>query len=125
MRTIRVRERTATPEELAEDRRRCLAARAKPRPKLEGDLCRALVFLADWKHCEACGASMLFVDENARTDTKFICGRCDERRENLGEQAKLARAASRPRRPLPSRMGLHLWDLFSMANDNRKVAHAS
>ena len=30
MRRVRVRERTATPEEIAEDLRRCLAAKVKP-----------------------------------------------------------------------------------------------
>jgi hypothetical protein len=39
MRTIRVRERTATPEELEEDRRRCLAARESIR-SLRADLKR-------------------------------------------------------------------------------------
>jgi hypothetical protein len=39
MHTIRVPERTATPEELAEDRRRCLAARATIRD-LRADLKR-------------------------------------------------------------------------------------
>jgi hypothetical protein len=123
----RVRERTATAEELEEDRRRCLAAKAKPpTPETdEGNLCRTLAFLAAWKPCTACGARVLYVDEQTRTDTKFICGRCDARGESLGEQAKLARAASRPRRPLPSRVGLHAWGLFSIVNDNSQVAHAS
>jgi len=78
MRTIRVRERTATPEELEEDRRRCLAAKAKqPAPAQEGNLCGALVLLARWRKCSVCDARVLFVNEQARTDGKFICGGCD------------------------------------------------
>jgi hypothetical protein len=94
----------------------------------ERNLCRTLVFLAERKVCKACGARVLFVDENARTDTNFICGRCDQRREAMGEQAKRARATSRNRRqlPLPSLVRLHLWGLFSTVNDNGKVVvHAS
>ena len=115
MRRIRVRERTATPDELAEDRRRCLAAKAKtptaPKPAAEneGNLCACLATFAAWRACDACGALVLFVNELARTTGKVVCGRCERRRKALGEQCKPS---------LPMRAALHLRGLFSTANDN-------
>ena len=115
----RVRERTATPEELGEDRRRCLAAKVKPPnpAPIEGNLCAVLVRFAAWRLCRVCGSLTLYVNENARTDSDFECGRCKGIREDL---------AKRLLRPsLPMRAVLHWLGLFSTANDNRKVAHAS
>ena len=83
----------------------------------ERNLCRTLVFLAAWKSCRSCSARVLYVDEQARTDSEFICGRCDERREAMGKRL------SRP--SLPLRMALHLRSLFSTANDNHEVTNAS
>jgi len=113
MRVPRVRERTADPEELAQDRQRCLAAKAKPptpAPETEVNLCRTLAYLAAWRPCPACGALVLYVNERARTDGKFTCGRCDERREAMGR---------RLRRPsLHERARFHLAALFTVSNDN-------
>jgi hypothetical protein len=98
------RERTATLAELAEDRRRCLAAKAKQAPVQEGNLCACLVTFAAWRICNGCGARLLFVNEQARTTGKFVCGRCDERREAMGEKCKPS---------LPFRAALHLRALLS------------
>ena len=111
----RVRERTATAEELEEDRRRCLAAKTKaptPPPAQEGNLLACLVMLARWRHCCVCGALVLFVNERARTDGDVECGFCVEIRENL---------AKRLRPSLPMRAVLHLRALFSTANDNHEA----
>ncbi len=112
------RERVATPSELEEDRRRCLAAKAKPPTPapIEGNLCAVLVRFAAWRPCCVCGSLTLYVNENVRTDTDFECGLCKEIRESL---AKLLR----PSHPL--RTALCLRSLFSTANDNREVAYAS
>jgi hypothetical protein len=141
----------ATPEELAEDRRRWLAAKekqstAETRPTTKerqrhnhiacplvnteerqgidmqtippqeceatdktGSFCAVLVYSAAWRACGACGALVLFVDGQARTDSKFTCGRCDERSEALG---------MRCRPSLPLRSALHLHALFSTANNS-------
>jgi hypothetical protein len=114
----RVRERTATPEELGEDRRRCLAAKVKP-PKpapIEGNLCAVLVRFATWRLCCVCGSLTLYVNENARTDSDFECGRCKEVCEILARWLRPS---------LPMRAALHLLGLFSKAIDNHQVAHAS
>jgi hypothetical protein len=78
---LRVRSRKASLEELEEDRRRCLAAKApEPEPKpepTEGNLCGALVLLARWRKCSVFDARVLFVNEQARTDGEFICGGCE------------------------------------------------
>jgi hypothetical protein len=113
-RSKRPRERVATPAELAEDRRRCLAAKAKAAPAQEGNLCACLVTFAAWRTCNGCGARVLFVNEQARTTGKFACGRCDERREAMGEKCKPS---------LPARAALHLWGSFS-TNDNGHEARA-
>jgi len=106
----RPRERVATPAELADEQSRWERA-TKPAP-IEGNLCRALVYFAAWRPCPACGALVLFVDERAQTDSKFTCGRCDERREALGK---------RWRPSLPDRVRFHLASLFSIANDNHEA----
>lgn len=113
------RERTATAEELAEDKRRCLTAKAKPltpAPGQEGDLCACLITFAGWRKCSVCASLTLFVNENVRTNSDFECGLCKEIRENL---------ARRLRPSLPCRAALHLRAVFSTANDNHEVAHAS
>jgi tRNA A37 N6-isopentenylltransferase MiaA len=106
----RARERTATPEELEEDRRRCLATRTKTTPApIEGNLCAVLVTFAAWRPCCVCGSLTLYVNENARTDSDFECGLCKEIRESL---------AKRLRPSLPMLAALHMRALFSTANDN-------
>jgi hypothetical protein len=114
----RDRERTATPTELEEDRRRCLAAKAKaPTPaSIEGNLCAALVRFAAWRPCRVCGSLTLYVNENVRTDSDFECGRCKQVREILARWLRPS---------LPMRAAVHLLGLFSTAIDNREVAHAS
>jgi hypothetical protein len=121
MHTIRVPERTATPEELAEDRRRYLAAKARPPAiepaPIEGNLCAVLVTFAAWRQCCCCQSLTLYVNSQARTTGDFECGLCKDIRENL---------AKRLRRPsLHERVRFHLAGLFSTANDNHEVAHAS
>ena len=108
---IRVRERTATAAELAEDRRRCLAAKTKPPAPspIEGNLCACLVTFARWRECCVCGSETLFVDGRCRTDDAFECGLCQGIREDL---------AKRLRPSLPMRAALHLRALFTTANDN-------
>lgn len=114
----RVRERTATPAELEEDRRRCLAARMKPPTPapIEGNLCAVLVRFAAWRLCCVCGSPTLYVNENTRTDSDFECGLCKGNRESL---------AKRLRQSLPTRAALHVRALFSTAIGNREVAYAS
>jgi hypothetical protein len=142
------RERTATPEELEEDRRRCLAHKphlfatvdeferfaeteeptretieaeraeskdddeAKPASP-EGDLCACMVTFARWRKCAVCGSLTLYVNSQARTDDDFECGLCQVIRENLAKRLR--------RTSLPARAALHLWGLFSTANDNAAV----
>lgn len=121
MRTVprpnRPRERTATQAELAEDRRRCLAAKVKPAPKpetTEGNLCACLVTFAAWRKCCCCARPVLYVDARCRTDADVECPMCQSIREDLAE---------RLRPSLPMRAALHLRALFSTANDNHE-AHA-
>lgn len=115
----RVRERTATPEELEDDRRRCLAARTKPPtpgPAAEGNLVKCLVVFARWRTCSVCRSRpLLFVDARCRTDADVECPTCQRIRENLAKRLKPS---------LPMRAALHLWGLFSTANSNSEVAHA-
>ena len=110
----RVRERTATPAELEEDRRRCLAAKSKPPTPAptEGNLVKCLVVFAAWRKCCVCGSLTLFVDGRCRTDDDFECGFCQGIREDL---------AKRLRPPMPMRAALHLRSLFSTANDNHEA----
>ena len=114
----RVRERTATPAELEEDRRRCLAAKVKP-PTLapiEGNLCGCVVMFAQWRRCCCCGSLTLFVNSQARSDSDFECGLCQGIRESH---------AQRLRQSLPTRAALQVRALCAMANGNREVAYAS
>jgi hypothetical protein len=58
----------------------------------EGDnMVKMLALLAAWRPCNSCGALVLYVDDNARTDTQFVCGHCEERAER--ELASAARMA--------------------------------
>jgi hypothetical protein len=38
----------------------------------EGNMVKTLVFLAAWRPCNNCGEHVLYIDNNARTDTHFI-----------------------------------------------------
>jgi hypothetical protein len=78
------RERTATPEELEEDRRRCLAAKAKkPAPESQGNLAKTLTMFAAWKPCSSCRCLTLYIDPTVRTDSDFVCGSCRARQALL------------------------------------------
>jgi hypothetical protein len=88
---------------------RAREAQRAPAPETQVNLCRTLAYFAAWKPCRACGALVLFVDERARTDSKFTCGRCDARREALGKRCRPS---------LPMRAALHLRALFEARNDN-------
>jgi hypothetical protein len=105
----------ATPAELDEDRRRWLAAKVPPpRPKPdEGNLVGVLRLFAAWKPCASCGARVLFVNSQARTDGDVVCGICQ-----LDPAKKLRRPS------LPLRMAMHLRSLWT-ANDNAAVPNAS
>ena len=103
----RERERTATPQELEDERQRWERAK-KPAP-IEGNLCATLVYFAKWRPCCVCGALVLFVNPQARTDTDVECGLCREIRESI---------AKRLRPSLPVRAALHLRSQFTTANDN-------
>ena len=107
----------------------------------EGNLVRTLVYLAAWRPCASCGTTVLHVDENARTDTDFICGNCVQRRATLARMFSQIRPcrvcgqlsarlidglcyshhAQLVRPSLPERAALHLKALFSTANDNTAV----
>ena len=109
----RVRERTVSPEELEEDRRRCLAARTKPPAAAqEGNLCACLVTFAAWRKCCVCSRPVLYVDARCRTAGDVECPTCQGIREDL---------ARRLRPPMPTRAALHLRALFTTANDNGAV----
>jgi hypothetical protein len=114
------RERTATPAELADETERCRRAREKARqatePEPEGNLAKCLVTFARWRKCCVCGSLTLFVNTQARTDGDVECPSCVRVRENI---------AKRLRPSLPMRAALHLRSLFSTANDNHEVQHAS
>jgi len=47
-----------------------------PKTAEEGNLAKALVLLAVWKRCSACGATVLYVDEVCETEGKLVCGAC-------------------------------------------------
>ena len=120
------RERVATPAELADDRRRCLAAREQHRPLAplpptpapsEGNLVKCLVVFAAWRKCCVCGSETLFVDGQCRTDSDCECGLCQGIREDLARRLR--------RTSLHERARFHLAGLFTTANDNHEVAHAS
>jgi hypothetical protein len=115
MRVPRVRERTATPQELEEDKRRCLAAKAKlptpaPTPENEANLAAVLVTFARWRKCCCCQALVLYVGANARATGDVECKLCVDIREDLARRLR--------RTSLPARVGLHLRALFSTSNDN-------
>jgi hypothetical protein len=116
--TRRVRERVASQAELAEDRRRCLAAREQHRPLAplpptpapsEGNLVKCLVVFAAWRKCCVCSRPVLYVDARCRTDADVECPTCQGVRENLAKRLKPS---------LPMRAALHLHALFWTGNDN-------
>jgi hypothetical protein len=120
----RVRERTATPEELEEDRRRCLAAKEKaptpvpnPAAENEGNLCACLVTFAAWRKCCVCSRPVLFVDARCKADSDVECPTCHGIRRNLARRLR--------QMPVLERVGLHLRALFLVANDNHEVTNAS
>lgn len=111
----RVRERTATPAELADEGKRCRHAREKTRPLAtttedEGNLCGALVLLARWRRCCCCNRLVLYVNDQARTDGNVECPTCQGVREALARKLRQT--------PVLERVALHLWGLFATANDN-------
>lgn len=63
----------------------------------EGNLVDVLRLFAAWRPCSACGFRVLFVDEQARTDSDFVCGGCERRQEALGRDCR----ATFPPRPAP------------------------
>ena len=61
-----------------------------------GNMVKMLVLLAAWRPCNSCGARVLYVDENARTDTQFVCGHCEERaKRELASAARTTRTSGR------------------------------
>ena len=46
-----------------------------------GNLTKVLTMFAAWRRCRACGARVLYVNEDARTDGDFICGSCEKRQD--------------------------------------------
>lgn len=106
-RVPRERERTATPEELQEDRRRHLAAKAATSPisgpAPHGNLAHGLQLFADWKDCPACKRRLLLLTGGE------LCGSC---------------VGFIPPRKAPSihtRVAIHLHALFGTVNDNDTV----
>ena len=62
----------------------------------EGNMVKMLAFMAAWRPCNSCGTRVLYVDENLRTDTPFVCGHCEKRAQTeLANAARIAGAASR------------------------------
>ena len=59
-----------------------------------GDLTAVLILFAAWRPCTSCGDRVLFVDEEAKTDSPFLCGGCEEHREALGRECRPARRRS-------------------------------
>jgi hypothetical protein len=116
MRVPRVRERVATPEELAEEARRwerSREAQRAPAPAAEGNLCAVLVTFAAWRKCCVCARPVLYVDARCRTDDDVECPTCQAVREDL---------AKRLRRPsLHERVRFHLAGLFATSNDNHEA----
>ena len=61
----------------------------------EGDKVKTLAFLAAWRACNSCGARVLYVDDNGKTATPFVCGHCEERAEKeLASAARMACAGN-------------------------------
>jgi hypothetical protein len=59
-----------------------------------GNMVKMLTFLAAWRPCNSCGARVLYVDENARTDTQFVCGHCEEcAKRELASAARMTLAS--------------------------------
>ena len=116
----RVRERTASPAEIADETERCRRAKEasrvlapKPATEGEGNLCACLVLFARWRKCYVCARPVLYVDARCRTDADVECPTCQAIREEL---------AKRLRPSLPALTALHLRSLFSTsANDNHEA----
>lgn len=86
----RTPERTATPEELADEDKRSQRAREQHRaiaPTDAGDLCMALRVFSVEQRCCTCGRSMLAV---AGPDDVVICSTCQHIRDALGGHAHAA-----------------------------------
>jgi hypothetical protein len=81
---------------LADEAQRWERARSKPPAPIEANLVKTLLVLSQWKPCSACGARTLYVNEQAKTDTPFVCGACEERRESLAKQCRKPAAKGCP-----------------------------
>ncbi len=46
-----------------------------------GNLIKVLMMFAAWRRCRSCGARVLHVNEDVRTDGDFTCGSCEERQD--------------------------------------------
>jgi hypothetical protein len=61
----------------------------------KGNMVKTLAFFAAWRSCNSCGTRVLYVDENLRTDTPFVCGHCEKRAQTeLANAARIAGAGS-------------------------------
>jgi hypothetical protein len=69
---------------------------SEPAPK-EGNLVAVLVLFAAWRPCNGCGAITLYIDEQMKTASQFVCGLCEQQRVALGRDCR-----SRKRRPMNS-----------------------
>jgi hypothetical protein len=52
----------------------------------QSNLIAILTQFAAWRPCSLCRDLVLFVDEQAKTTSPFVCGRCGERQANLGKK---------------------------------------
>jgi len=78
----------------------------------ECNLLRLLILVGAWRRCWSCGTLVLYVDENARTDSAFVCGECQDRRQRFGQEC-LRAAHGRF-------SGIKRWFTFMPANDNAR-----
>jgi hypothetical protein len=74
---IRERARTATPEELAEDRRRCLAAKAKPTRCAHGSCQREAT--RGGRYCEGHETQHATHGKGGRPELRAVADTADER----------------------------------------------
>ncbi|MGD0836907.1 MAG: hypothetical protein ABSB49_09730 [Polyangia bacterium] len=90
------KERTATPEELAEERRRCIAARDEARlaAALASDELATATFAA-WWDCSVCGSSTLVLDKVGPAPRAFACGLCESARQDLAKRLRKPSLATR------------------------------
>lgn len=126
-----VRERYATPQELAEEHAKWLRAIARSqfeteereraqetqrRTEQEGNLCKMLTVFAAWRPCDACGALTLFCDADLRTTGRYICGPCEAHVANI-------LADKRQLRPtFHDRVAAHLRALLGTPRPSRVTA---